>query len=96
MKEPPKFDKATQAFVSALLSGRNGPEVWIRSRTDGNTLKLTESQDFELGNIKAKVIEINLREDFVQLESPYEDDVIRWSIGMDISLADAFSASLTN
>ena len=96
VKEPPKFDKATQAFVSALLSGRNGPEVWIRSRTDGNTLKLTESQDFELGNIKAKVIEINLREDFVPLVSPYEDGVIRWSIGMDISLADAFSASLTN
>lgn len=94
--EPPKFDKATQAFVSALLSGRNGPEVWIRSRTDGNTLKLTESEDFELGNIKAKVIEINLREDWVQMESPYEDDVIRWSIGMDTSLADAFKESLTN
>lgn len=87
--EPPKFDVATQAFVSALLRGRSGPEAWIRSRTDGKTLQLSEGADFELGSIKAKVIGINLDEDFVELES----DGARWTIGMDTSLADAYNRS---
>ncbi len=88
-EEPPKFDVAKQAFVSAILSGRSGPEACIRSRIDGETLYLTEGSDFTLGTVKAKVVSINLKEDFVELES----DGARWTIGMDISLADAFKNS---
>lgn len=87
--KPPEFDAASQTFVSAIVSGRGGPEAWIRSRTDGETLYLKEGQDFEIGSIKAKIVRINLREDFVELES--ED--LRWTIGMDTSLADAFAKS---
>ncbi len=87
--EPPAFDVASQAFVSAMLKGRGGPEAWIRSRTDGKTLQLSEGSDFELGSIKAKVVGINLKEDFLELET----DGRRWTIGMDTSLADAFKRS---
>ncbi len=89
---PPKFDVATQAFVSALLSGRAGPEAWIRSRTEGKTVALLEGSDFEIGSVKAKVVGINLNEDLVELES----DGVRWTIGMDTSLADAFAKGKIN
>jgi hypothetical protein len=85
----PTFDVATQAFVSALLSGRSGPEAWIRSRTEGKTLQLVEGSDLEIGSIKAKVVSINLNEDFIEFES----DGAHWTIGMDTSLADAYAKS---
>ncbi len=87
--EPAKFDAATQSFVSAIVSGRSGPEAWIRSKTEGKTLKLSEGADFEIGSIKAKIVGINLIEDFVELESEGK----HWTIGMDSSLADAFAKS---
>lgn len=87
--EPEKFDIASQAFVSAILSGIAGPEVWIRSRTDGKTLRLKKGADFELGTIKATVLDINLAEDFVELESAGA----HWTIGMESSLAEAFKKS---
>ncbi|MCA9134371.1 MAG: hypothetical protein KDA45_14480 [Planctomycetales bacterium] len=85
--EPAKFDVASQAFVSALLSGRTGPEVWIRSRTDGKTHQLSAGSDLEIGSVKAKVVSINLREGWVELES----DGMHWTIGTETSLADAYA-----
>ncbi len=87
--EPPKFDAASQAFVSALLSGRSGPEVWIRSPTDGQIFQLQKGADFELGTIKAKVVDINLKEDFVELES----DGAHWTVGMNSFLSEAYQKS---
>lgn len=87
--EPPKFDAASQAFVSALLSGRSGPEAWIRSRTEGKTLYLSEGSDFAIGSLKGKVVSINLKEDYVELET----DGSHWTVGMDVSLADAYAKS---
>ncbi len=87
--EPLKFDAATQAFISGLVSGRKGSEVWIHSRTEGKTHELSVGSTFEIGSIKGKVISINLSEDFVELES----DGQRWTVGMDTSLADAFAKS---
>ncbi len=87
---PPKFDVATQAFVSALTSGRFGPAASIRSRVEGKTVDLAAGSEFEIGSVKAKVVDINLSEQFVELES----EGVRWTIGMDdTSLADAFAKS---
>ncbi len=87
--EKPAFDAASQAFVSALISGSNGPQVWIRSRTDGNTLYLNEGSDFELGTIKAKVVSIHPSENFAEFETQGK----HWTIGMDKSLAQAYAES---
>lgn len=85
--EPPKFDIASQAFVTGLTGGRDGRKIWIRSRTDGQSFQLNEGSEFELGNIKAKVLSINLEEDFAELET----DGVRWTVDMDTSLAEAFA-----
>lgn len=90
--EPPKFDVASQAFVTALIGGRNGSEVWIFSRTEGKKLELKQGDDFEIGSIKAKVIDINLKEDYVELET----DGAHWMVDQDASLADAYLKSQIN
>ena len=46
--EPTKFDAATQAFISGLVSGRAGSEVWIHSRTEGKTHELSVGSTFEI------------------------------------------------
>ncbi len=84
--EPPKFDAATQAFMAGMVGGRDGAQMWIRSRTEGKTIKMHEGQEFEIGLVKAKVLEINLNEVFALLES----NGIRWTLDMDTSLAEAF------
>jgi hypothetical protein len=88
--EPPKFDVASQAFVTGLTSGRDGRKLWIRSRTDGKSFTLGEGSEFELGTIKAKVISINTKEDYATLET----DGIRWTVDMETSLADAYRKGL--
>jgi len=87
--EPPKFDPATQSRVTALVGGRDGPQVWVRSLTEGKSFQLSEGEDFEVGSIKAKVVSINLKESFAE----FETDGIRWLVGMDSTLKEAFEKS---
>ncbi len=90
--EPPKFDPASQTYVSAVLGGRGGPEVWIRSRIDGKILKLRVGDEFEVGSVRAKVVDINLRENFIVLES----DSMHWTVDMDTPLSVAFERALVD
>ncbi len=93
-KEPPKvvekkFDIATQAFVSSMVSGRRGPQASIRSRTEGKTVDLIEGGEIEVGEIKAKVVSINLNEEFIELET----DGSRWMLDWGTSVAEAYQKS---
>lgn len=88
--EPPKFDVASQAFITMIAGRVTEPTAAIRSRTEGRTIDLKAGVDFEVGSIKAKVLSINLVESFVELETEGN----RWTIGMGSSLADAYSKSL--
>ena len=87
--EPPKFDPATLSRVTALVGGRDGPQVWVRSPSGEKSLQLSEGEDFEIGSIKAKVVSINLKESFAE----FETDGIRWLVGMDSTLKEAFEKS---
>jgi hypothetical protein len=84
--EAPKFDAASQSFVSAILSGRDGAQVWIRTKTDNNLYKVKAGDEISIGTIKGKVIEVNVDEQFVEIESEGR----RWTLGMDDSLQAAF------
>jgi hypothetical protein len=87
--EPPKFDVASQAFVTMMVSGRRGPEAAIRSRTEGKTFALQEGSELEVGSVKAKVLSINLQEEFIELDSEGH----RWLLDWNTSLADAYKKS---
>jgi hypothetical protein len=91
--EGPAFDVASQSFVSAILSGRNGAEVWIRTKTDNQTKRLSEGDEVAIGTVKGKVVEVNVDSQFVEIET----DGHRWTFGMDGgSLQEAFKKSKTD
>ncbi len=90
--EKPKFDAAEQSRVTAMVGGAKGPQVWVRSLTDGKSFQLSEGDDFEVGTIKAKVVSINLKESFAE----FETDGLRWIVGMDSMLKEAFEKSKIN
>lgn len=90
-KEAPKFDIASQAFVSALIMGSNGvPEAWIRSKTDSKTFYLRKGDQLKLGDVVGKVEEVGAN--FLELETEGK----RWLVGLDESLADAYQRSQTD
>ncbi|MEM8734927.1 MAG: Ig domain-containing protein [Planctomycetota bacterium] len=68
-EELPALDVATQAFVSGIMSGRLGKEILIRSRLEDRTLSLQEGSEFELGDLKGRVLAINNREGYAEIES---------------------------
>ncbi|MCA9191681.1 MAG: hypothetical protein KDB03_07965 [Planctomycetales bacterium] len=90
--EPPKFDIAKQAHVSGFVTNHGQPEIWIRSRIEGKTYQLREGEEVQIGDLKAKVILVNLEDGFAQLETDGE----RWILGMDVSMADAYAKSQIN
>lgn len=87
-KEPPKFDVASQAYLTALISDTRGPAAWVRSKTEGKTLQLRKGDDLKLGNVIGKVIDV--RPDFLELETEGK----RWTVGLDESIADAYKKSI--
>ena len=82
--EAPKFDVATQTRLTALLSGRDGPQAWIKSRLEDKTSSLMVGDDLDMAGIKGKVTEIGRT--YIQ----FETDGKTWIMGQDESLADAY------
>jgi hypothetical protein len=58
----PTFDAAKFAFLTAILEIEGRPQAWLNVRTTGKTLKLHEGDQFEVGQLKAKVARIGPRE----------------------------------
>jgi hypothetical protein len=83
-KPLPKFDIASQAKLTGLVSGREGPEGWVISKTEGKTLRLREGDELKLGDIVGKIVKIGAT--YMEVET----DGKRWTIGTEESVADAF------
>lgn len=83
-KEEPKMDVASQAEVSALVAGRDGPEAWVRSKLEGKTIYLKKGDKLTLGSVVGTVIAVGAN--YMELET----DGQKWTVGLDESLADAF------
>jgi len=89
-KPEPKMDVAAQSFVSALLAGREGPEAWVRSRMDGKTIYLKKGDQLSLGSVQGTVISVGAN--YIELET----EGVRWTVGLDESLADAYQRMKTD
>ena len=87
---PIQFDVASQAMVTALIVGLNGPEAWILSKTESKTYKLVKGDQLKLGGVNGLVKEVGAN--YVELETEGR----RWLVGLDETLADAYSRSATN
>lgn len=64
--EPLKFDDATQTVLTGLVHGRDDWTAWMHVRTRDKTLKLRVNDEFEIGTLRGKVIEVTPK--FVVLE----------------------------
>jgi hypothetical protein len=64
IKPPLAFDNARHTMLTAVLDLDGKGEVWLHIRPTGQTVKLHEGEEFEIGSIKGKVSEIN-QHDFV-------------------------------
>jgi hypothetical protein len=58
---PPKFDHATQTYLTALVQGRDDWTAWMNVRTRGETLKLRVGDSFEIGSMKGSVKSVSAR-----------------------------------
>lgn len=84
--EAPKFNEATQTFLTGLTQskGRWMAMLHVRTRKDDATLKLVEGDTFEIGALKGTVVEVTQK--YAVLESDGE----RFVLSLDnTSLADA-------
>lgn len=53
-----EFDARGQAVLTAILEIGSRPQAWVNVRTTGETLKLSEGDDFRVGEFRAKVVRI--------------------------------------
>lgn len=83
--ERPKFDEASQTFLTGLTQSRGQWMAMLHLRTQGKTLKLRVGDSFEVGTMRGEVVEVTER--FAVLEREGE----RFVLSFDASLADAWS-----
>jgi len=81
--EPPKFDPGKHAYLTAIVGVNGRPEVWVVARTTGEKFTLHEGDSFKVGDLQAKVIQINSR------NAEIEFDGQRWLVSMGDNLHDA-------
>jgi Putative Ig domain len=79
-----KMDVASQAEISFLGSGREGPEAWVRSKLEGKTTYLKIGDKLTLGSVGGTVVAIGAN--YMELET----DGKKWTVGLDENLADAY------
>lgn len=85
--EPPKFNEATQAYLTGLTQSRGDWTAMVHIRTRGETLKLKVGDSFEIGQLKGTVVEVNNK--YAVLESEGE----RFELKYEVSLADAYDSA---
>lgn len=64
--EPPPLDPIQFAYVNGIVEVNGERQVWLYSRTEDKTLKLSENETFRIGKTQGRVIRIGLRD--VELE----------------------------
>jgi hypothetical protein len=81
---PPQFDPCKFAYVSAIVRGFDGqPEAWVIARTSGQKFELRDGDTFEIGDVQAKMVQVNRR------DAEIEFDGKRWLVPLGDNLRDA-------
>lgn len=62
------FDDAQQTVLTALVQGREDWTAWMNVRTLGKTLKLQPGDEFEIGSLTGKVIEVTARHVLLEID----------------------------
>jgi hypothetical protein len=90
-KEAPKFDIASQSYVTAfIVSGKSPPEAWVLSRTEDKRLYLKIGDQLKLGGVEGKIVEIGAN--FMEVETEGK----KWLVGLDENLAEAYNRGMVD
>lgn len=81
--EKPKFDEAKQTFLTGLTQSKGQWTAMLLVRTRGETLKLKQGDEFQIGQLTGTVVEVT--NSYAILESNGEN----FTLAFDTSLADA-------
>lgn len=71
---PPALDPSRFAYVNAIVEVNGKREVWLYSRTEDKTLRLSENDPFAVGAVKGRVVRIGIRD--VEVEMNGESRVL--------------------
>lgn len=77
------FDPADFTVLTAILENDGVPEAWLRVQTTGETLKLTTGAQFEVGQFRGSIAEIEERDIVIQ------SDEERWLLTLGENLTQA-------
>ncbi|MGQ9607549.1 MAG: hypothetical protein ACUVTW_15250, partial [Thermogutta sp.] len=70
----PALDPSRFAYVNAIVEVNGKREVWLYSRTEDKTLRLSENDPFAVGAVKGRVVRIGIRD--VEVEMNGESRVL--------------------
>jgi hypothetical protein len=67
--EPVKqaFDVVKYATVTGIIEDNSRPQLWVRVKTTDQMLKLSEGDEFTVGDVQCKVVSIGVREAIVNV-----------------------------
>lgn len=78
----PSFNLAKFAYVTAITEADGKRLVWISLRTEGRLLKLSEGEEFQIGEVTVKVHRITDRD--VELDAPILERRLLVTLGQNI------------
>ena len=56
IKPKNRFDAAKYATVTGIIEQNDQPQIWVLVKTTGELLKLSEGDEFTVGDLKCKVV----------------------------------------
>ncbi|MFI4876703.1 MAG: putative Ig domain-containing protein [Blastopirellula sp. JB062] len=77
----PSFDDAKHAYLTATVVSGQQPEAWVSLRTKNKMLRLKPGEEFEIGQLKGKLISVG--DKFIEIE--LGDDPVQLRIGQPLS-----------
>lgn len=69
--QPPPFDTAKFAYLTAVLGVDDQSEAWVNMRTTGQTLKLHPGDKFDVGTMRGTVIQIGVQDMVIETVDGY-------------------------
>ncbi len=64
----PKFDDATQAYITGIVEDNGELQVWLKVRTTGKKMRLRPGDDFKIGLMEGRVAQILPRRIVIESE----------------------------
>ena len=68
---PPVFDLTKYTYVTAMISVDGKSEAWLEIRPTGETKKVKEGEQFEIGKVRCKILRIGNRQVEITLDGEH-------------------------